>query len=359
MREAVVASALESAARAVELGLPRERIILSAKVSGVQDLIAIYRRLAERCDYPLHLGLTEAGMGSKGIVASTAGMAVLLQEGIGDTIRVSLTPEPNGDRTNEVIVAQEILQTMGLRSFIPMVVACPGCGRTTSTYFQELAQSIQSHIRHRMPEWRKSFEGVEDMTVAVMGCVVNGPGESKHANIGISLPGTGERPVAPVYEDGEKTVTLKGERIAEEFQELVEKYVARRFTRRSGAPARTGDQRMIGSNDETLINKKCVPCHGGVSPLTQEKRRKMWACLVDGWQLIEDGKAIKREFKFADFYRAMSFVNAVAHIANIEDHHPDIECGWGYCRIRFQTHAIGGLHENDFICAAKIELSLA
>ena len=235
MREAVVASALQSAARAVELGLPRERIILSAKVSGVQDLIAIYRRLAERCDYPLHLGLTEAGMGSKGIVASTAGMSVLLQEGIGDTIRVSLTPEPNGDRTNEVIVAQEILQTMGLRSFIPMVVACPGCGRTTSTYFQELAQSIQSHIRHRMPEWKKSYDGVEDMTVAVMGCVVNGPGESKHANIGISLPGTGERPVAPVYEDGEKTVTLKGERIAEEFQELVEKYVARRFTRKDSA----------------------------------------------------------------------------------------------------------------------------
>ena len=236
MREAVVASALESAdARGGTAACRRDRIILSAKVSGVQDLIAIYRRLAERCDYPLHLGLTEAGMGSKGIVASTAGMAVLLQEGIGDTIRVSLTPEPNGDRTNEVIVAQEILQTMGLRSFIPMVVACPGCGRTTSTYFQELAQSIQSHIRHRMPEWRKHYDGVEDMTVAVMGCVVNGPGESKHANIGISLPGTGERPVAPVYEDGEKTVTLKGERIAEEFQDLVEKYVARRFTRKGAA----------------------------------------------------------------------------------------------------------------------------
>ncbi len=235
MREAVVASALESAERAVQLGLPRERIILSAKVSGVQDLIAIYRKLAARCDYPLHLGLTEAGMGSKGIVASTAGMSVLLQEGIGDTIRVSLTPEPNGDRTNEVIVAQEILQTMGLRAFIPMVVACPGCGRTTSTYFQELAQSIQSHIRHRMPEWRKSYDGVEDMTVAVMGCVVNGPGESKHANIGISLPGTGERPVAPVYEDGTKTVTLKGERIAAEFQELVERYVARRYSRKTDA----------------------------------------------------------------------------------------------------------------------------
>jgi (E)-4-hydroxy-3-methylbut-2-enyl-diphosphate synthase len=229
MRAAVVESALSSAARAEELGLPHERIILSAKVSGVQDLIAIYQDLAGRCNYPLHLGLTEAGMGSKGIVASTAGMSVLLQQGIGDTIRVSLTPEPNGDRTNEVIVAQEILQTMGLRSFTPMVVACPGCGRTTSTFFQDLAQNIQSHIRHRMPQWRREYSGVEEMTVAVMGCVVNGPGESKHANIGISLPGTGERAVAPVYEDGEKTVTLKGERIAEEFQELVEAYVARHF----------------------------------------------------------------------------------------------------------------------------------
>jgi (E)-4-hydroxy-3-methylbut-2-enyl-diphosphate synthase len=235
MRKAVVLSALESAQRAEELGMEHDRIVLSAKVSGVQDLIAIYRDLAARCEYPLHLGLTEAGMGSKGIVASTAGMAVLLQEGIGDTIRVSLTPEPNGDRTNEVLVAQEILQTMGLRSFTPMVVACPGCGRTTSTYFQELAQQIQSHLRHRMPEWRKQHVGVEEMTVAVMGCVVNGPGESKHANIGISLPGTGERPVAPVYVDGEKTVTLKGERIAEEFQDIVEKYVARKFARREVA----------------------------------------------------------------------------------------------------------------------------
>ncbi len=235
MRNAVVLSALTSAERAVELGLPRDRIILSAKVSGVQDLIAIYRDLASRCDYPLHLGLTEAGMGSKGIVASTAGMAVLLQEGIGDTIRVSLTPEPGGDRTQEVIVAQEILQTMGLRSFMPMVTACPGCGRTTSTYFQELAQRIQSHIRHRMPDWRRQYDGVEDLAVAVMGCVVNGPGESKHANIGISLPGTGERPVAPVYEDGEKTVTLKGDRIAEEFQELVEQYIARKYPRRATA----------------------------------------------------------------------------------------------------------------------------
>jgi (E)-4-hydroxy-3-methylbut-2-enyl-diphosphate synthase len=245
MRNAVVSSAIESAQRAEEIGMRHDRIILSAKVSGVQDLIAIYTALAARCEYPLHLGLTEAGMGSKGIVASTAGMSVLLQQGIGDTIRVSLTPEPNGDRTNEVIVAQEILQTMGLRSFTPMVVACPGCGRTTSTFFQELAQQIQSHIRHRMPQWRREYEGVEDMTVAVMGCVVNGPGESKHANIGISLPGTGERPIAPVYEDGEKTVTLKGERIAEEFQDLVEKYVARSFERRDSQS--TAPQAAVGA----------------------------------------------------------------------------------------------------------------
>jgi (E)-4-hydroxy-3-methylbut-2-enyl-diphosphate synthase len=233
VREAMVQSGLGSARRAEELGLPHDRIIISAKVSDVQDLIAVYRTLASRCEYPLHLGLTEAGMGSKGIVASTAAMAVLLQEGIGDTIRVSLTPEPDGDRTTEVIVAQEILQTMGLRSFMPMVIACPGCGRTTSTYFQQLAQDIQGYIRHKMPEWRRTHTGVEDMTVAVMGCVVNGPGESKHANIGISLPGTGERPVAPVYVDGEKTVTLKGARIAEEFQQLVEEYVERRYSRRS------------------------------------------------------------------------------------------------------------------------------
>ena len=232
MREAIVRSALDSAQLAQDVGLPRERIILSAKVSGVQDLIAVYRSLASRCDHPLHLGLTEAGMGSKGIVASTAGIGVLLAEGIGDTIRVSLTPEPNGDRTNEVIVAQEILQTMGLRSFLPMVVACPGCGRTTSTYFQELAQRIQSHIRNRMPAWRAQHTGVEDMTVAVMGCVVNGPGESRHASLGISLPGTGERPVAPVYEDGEKTVTLKGDHIAEEFQDLIERYIERKYPRR-------------------------------------------------------------------------------------------------------------------------------
>ncbi|MFI4891390.1 MAG: flavodoxin-dependent (E)-4-hydroxy-3-methylbut-2-enyl-diphosphate synthase [Steroidobacterales bacterium] len=233
MREAIVVSALQSAARAVELGLRADQIVISAKVSGVQDLIAVYRNLAARCAYPLHLGLTEAGMGSKGIVASTAGIGVLLQEGIGDTIRVSLTPEPGGDRSQEVIVAQEILQTMGLRSFTPMVIACPGCGRTTSTYFQELAATIQGHIRQRMPEWRRQRNGVEQMTVAVMGCVVNGPGESKHANIGISLPGTGERPVAPVYEDGEKTVTLKGERIAEEFQDLVERYIERTYARKS------------------------------------------------------------------------------------------------------------------------------
>ncbi len=232
VREAIVVSAIESAARAVELGLPREFILLSAKVSGIQDLISIYQNLANRCDYALHLGLTEAGMGSKGIVASSAAMGVLLQQGIGDTIRVSLTPEPNGDRTREVIVAQELLQTMGLRAFTPLVVACPGCGRTTSTYFQELAQNIQSHLRTRMSHWKTQYVGVESLSVAVMGCVVNGPGESKHANIGISLPGTGERPVAPVYEDGEKTVTLKGDRIAEEFQELLENYIARKYPAR-------------------------------------------------------------------------------------------------------------------------------
>ncbi|NHA15133.1 flavodoxin-dependent (E)-4-hydroxy-3-methylbut-2-enyl-diphosphate synthase [Thioalkalivibrio sp. XN279] len=232
-QEAMIRSALDSAERAVELGLPRDHIILSCKVSGVQDLISVYRDIAARCDYPLHLGLTEAGMGSKGIVASTAGMAVLLQEGIGDTIRVSLTPEPGGDRTQEVIVAQEMLQSMGLRSFTPMVIACPGCGRTTSTFFQELAQQIQSHLRHRMPEWKKRHDGVEEMTVAVMGCVVNGPGESKHANIGISLPGTGERPVAPVYVDGQKDVTLKGDNIAAEFQAMVDDYVERRYPRKA------------------------------------------------------------------------------------------------------------------------------
>jgi (E)-4-hydroxy-3-methylbut-2-enyl-diphosphate synthase len=229
MREALITSALESAAQAEALGLPHDRIVLSAKVSGVQALIAIYRELARRCDYPLHLGLTEAGMGTKGIVASTAALAVLLQQGIGDTIRVSLTPEPGGDRTQEVIVAQEILQSLGLRSFLPAVVACPGCGRTSSDYFQRLAQDIQTFIRHQMPEWKRRYPGVEEMTVAVMGCVVNGPGESRHANIGISLPGTGEVPVAPVYEDGEKTVTLKGDRIAEEFQARVEAYIERRY----------------------------------------------------------------------------------------------------------------------------------
>ena len=229
MHEIMVTSALESAAQAETLGLPRNRIILSAKMSGVQDLIAVYRELSTRCDYALHLGLTEAGMGSKGIVASTAALSVLLQEGIGDTIRISLTPEPGGDRTREVIVAQEILQSMGLRHFTPAVVACPGCGRTTSHYFQQLAQDIQNYLRRQMPLWRGQYSGVEEMTVAVMGCVVNGPGESKHANIGISLPGTGEKPVAPVYVDGEKTVTLKGDHIAEDFQKIVDDYVQRRY----------------------------------------------------------------------------------------------------------------------------------
>jgi len=229
MREALITSAIESAHRAELLGLPGDQIVLSCKVSGVQDLIAVYKDLAGRCDYPLHLGLTEAGMGSKGIVASTAGMAVLLQEGIGDTIRVSLTPDPGGERAREVVVAQELLQTMGLRAFSPMVIACPGCGRTTSTYFQKLASDIQHYLRAQMPVWRVSYPGVEDMHVAVMGCVVNGPGESKQANVGISLPGSGERPVAPVYVDGEKTVTLKGEHIAEEFQVIVEEYVQRNY----------------------------------------------------------------------------------------------------------------------------------
>jgi (E)-4-hydroxy-3-methylbut-2-enyl-diphosphate synthase len=231
LREALVRSAVESARRAEQLGLPGNRICLSAKVSGVQDLIAVYRELARRCDYPLHLGLTEAGMGSKGITASTAALAVLLQEGIGDTIRVSLTPAPGEPRTKEVQVAQEVLQALGLRAFAPQVIACPGCGRTTSTYFQELADKIQAYLRAQMPTWRAAYPGVESMSVAVMGCVVNGPGESKHANVGISLPGTGELPVAPVFVDGERTVTLKGDRIAEEFQAIVEDYVQRKFGR--------------------------------------------------------------------------------------------------------------------------------
>ncbi len=229
MREALVVSAITNARRAEQLGLRGDAIVLSCKVSHVQDLIAVYRDLSARCDYPLHLGLTEAGMGSKGIVASTAALGVLLQEGIGDTIRISLTPEPGGDRTREVVVGQEILQTMGLRAFTPMVVACPGCGRTSSTFFQELADSIQSYLRRQMPVWREQYPGVESMNVAVMGCVVNGPGESRHADIGISLPGTGEIPSAPVFVDGERTVTLKGDHIAAEFQAIVEDYVARRY----------------------------------------------------------------------------------------------------------------------------------
>jgi (E)-4-hydroxy-3-methylbut-2-enyl-diphosphate synthase len=229
--EALIESALDSAARAEELGLGHDHIILSCKMSGVQDLISVYQDLAGQCDYPLHLGLTEAGMGSKGIVASTAALAVLLQQGIGDTIRISLTPEPGSSRTQEVIVAQEILQTMGLRSFTPMVISCPGCGRTTSDYFQKLAEEIQGYLRTQMPEWKDKFPGVESMHVAVMGCVVNGPGESKHANIGISLPGSGEKPVAPVYVDGEKDVTLKGEHIADDFKEIINQYIRRTYHR--------------------------------------------------------------------------------------------------------------------------------
>ena len=237
MREALVRSALDSAAKAEDIGLKRDKIVLSCKVSAVQDLIAVYADLGRRCDYALHLGLTEAGMGSKGIVASTAAMAVLLQQGIGDTIRVSLTPEPGGDRAREVIVAQEILQTMGLRAFVPLVTACPGCGRTTSTVFQQLAGRIQDYVRDRMPQWRATHEGVEDMTLAVMGCIVNGPGESKHANIGISLPGTGEEPAAPVFVDGRKVTTLRGAGIAEDFQRMVEEYVASHYPARGGAHA--------------------------------------------------------------------------------------------------------------------------
>lgn len=233
MHEALILSALESAALAEQLGLAGDRIVLSCKVSSVQDLIAVYRDLASRCDYPLHLGLTEAGMGSKGIVASTAAMAVLLQEGIGDTIRVSLTPEPNGSRTLEVQVAQELLQTMGLRAFTPLVTACPGCGRTTSVFFQELASEVQTYVRHKMLVWREEYDGVENMTLAVMGCIVNGPGESKHANIGISLPGTGETPSAPVFEDGVKTVTLRGDNIANEFKDIINRYVERTYQRKA------------------------------------------------------------------------------------------------------------------------------
>jgi (E)-4-hydroxy-3-methylbut-2-enyl-diphosphate synthase len=231
-RDALIASALESAQRAEQLGMAHNRIVLSCKVSEVQDLIAVYRALTRQCDYALHLGLTEAGMGTKGIVASTAALAVLLQEGIGDTIRISLTPEPGGDRTREVVVAQELLQTMGMRAFAPMVTACPGCGRTTSSFFQELAQSIQTHLRDQMPVWREKHAGVENMTVAVMGCVVNGPGESKLANIGISLPGTGESPAAPVYIDGVKAVTLRGDNIAADFTRIVDEYVTRTYVRR-------------------------------------------------------------------------------------------------------------------------------
>ena len=229
-RKAIVLSALENAQKAEELGLSKNKIILSCKISNVQELIEIYQDLSSRCDYALHLGLTEAGIGSKGIVSSSAALSVLLQQGIGDTIRISLTPEPGASRTQEVIVAQELLQTMGFRSFTPMVISCPGCGRTSSDYFQKLAMDIQNYLREQMPIWRNQYPGVEAMEIAVMGCVVNGPGESKSANIGISLPGTGESPVAPVYEDGEKTVTLKGDRIAEEFQEIVQRYIEKHYT---------------------------------------------------------------------------------------------------------------------------------
>jgi (E)-4-hydroxy-3-methylbut-2-enyl-diphosphate synthase len=261
MREAMVTSALRSATFAEALGLPGDRIILACKVSGVQDLIAIYTELARRCDYPLHLGLTEAGMGSKGIVASTSALAILLQQGIGDTIRISLTPEPNGDRTREVIVAQEILQTMGLRSFSPLVSACPGCGRTTSVFFQTLADKIQTYLRAEMPSWRERYPGVENMTVAVMGCVVNGPGESKMANIGISLPGTGEVPVAPVYVDGQKTVTLKGDAVAEEFQQIVADYVRATYGGEAPAAHLRPQQKSIVIRPQRDASDRPAPSH--------------------------------------------------------------------------------------------------
>lgn len=256
MREALIQSALESAEQAEALGLTGDKIIISCKVSNVQDLLMVYRDLGSRCDYALHLGLTEAGMGSKGIVASTAALSLLLQEGIGDTIRVSLTPEPNESRTKEVIVAQEILQTMGIRSFTPLVTACPGCGRTTSTYFQELAQNIQRYLREQMPLWRNQYPGVESMSVAVMGCVVNGPGESKLANIGISLPGTGEVPVAPVFVDGQKTVTLKGNAIAQEFQAIVEDYVQSHYA--EGGKLRQQDADLDQSTQHKTIPLKAL-----------------------------------------------------------------------------------------------------
>jgi (E)-4-hydroxy-3-methylbut-2-enyl-diphosphate synthase len=256
MREALIQSALESAQQAVDLGLDPNQIIISCKVSNVQDLVKVYVELGKRCDYPLHLGLTEAGMGSKGVVASTAALALLLQQGIGDTIRVSLTPEPNESRTKEVIVAQEILQTMGIRSFTPLVTACPGCGRTTSTYFQELALQIQTYLRNQMPVWRTQYPGVENMNVAVMGCVVNGPGESKLANIGISLPGTGETPVAPVFVDGVKTVTLKGDHIAEEFQQIVDDYVKNHY---QNGMDDTGMRKARMDNGSQAGEKKAIP----------------------------------------------------------------------------------------------------
>src|SRR4249919_584511 len=246
LREALIRSALDSADRAVALGLPADRIVLSAKVSGVQELIAVYRELATRGDYALHLGLTEAGIGSKGIVASSAALAVLLQEGIGDTIRISLTPEPGAPRTQEVVVAQELLQTMGLRAFTPMVTACPGCGRTTSEFFQELAQRVQEHVRAKMPEWKISHPGAENLTLAVMGCVVNGPGESRHANIGISLPGTGEAPAAPVFVDGEKSVTLRGDTIAADFVKIIDDYVERRYASSGSAAADIAASHIAG-----------------------------------------------------------------------------------------------------------------
>ena len=343
LREALVVSALGSAQRAEELGLPGDRIILSCKVSDVQDLIAVYTRARARCDYPLHLGLTEAGMGSKGIVASTAAMAVLLQSGIGDTIRVSLTPEPGGDRTREVIVAQEILQTMGLRSFTPLVTACPGCGRTTSTYFQELADKIQCYLRAQMPEWRTHYTGVEAMSVAVMGCVVNGPGESRTPTSASACRARAKCP--------SRRSTSMGERPSRSRANTSPRNSSR------SSPITCAHRTRAGGGLVTISPRRALQALRGRSGSARARKRSKaagkLARRLEARARIAQSRAAR--VRFRDFYRTMSFVNALAHIANIEDHHPDLEVGYNYCRVKFTTHAIKGLSENDFICAAKID----
>ena len=345
LREATVVSALASAARAEELGLPHDAIVVSAKVSGVQDLVAIYRALATRCDYPLHLGLTEAGMGAKGIVSSTAALAILLQEGIGDTIRVSLTPEPGGDRRQEVRVAQEILQSLGLRAFLPRVVACPGCGRTTSSYFQELAQRIQDHVRERMPAWRRELHGRRDHDRRGHGLRRKRP-RREQARQHRHQPARHRRTAG--------RAGVRGRREDGDAQGRAH----RRGIPGTGRTLRGATLSAPGGLMEALKERKCVPCEGGVRPLDAAQAGGMMKLLHADWQLVEDGTAIRRALKFPDFWRTMSFVNALAHVANVEDHHPDLEIGYNYCRIRYSTHAIGGLSDNDFICAAKADALL-